>query len=202
MRALGMRAISMRCLTTLASLLLASVCLAVPLTPRELTNACSGADGLAHCGRLVEEIQIKRYPNLAARDGDALNVTLFPTGRTSFMDTSDGSGGRSYSLWDYMDAANIVVIYATKGDDATFLLLQRTNGRVFEVPAEPRKDGRWREWVRVGIHRRRYRRGKHRPNVHYRAGVIAGTVSRVIVAGHKRAGPRSRFQYSGTNHRG
>lgn len=117
--------------------LFTGVCVAVPLTPSELTSTCSGADGLAHCGRLVEEIQMKRYPNLAARDGDALNVTLFPSGRTSFMDTSDASGGRSYSLWDYMDTANIAVIYAVKGDDATFLLLQRTNGRVFEVPAEP-----------------------------------------------------------------
>jgi hypothetical protein len=120
------------------SILCASVCMAVPLTPQELTNACTGADGLAHCGRIIEDIQMKRYPNLAARDGDALNVTLFPAGRTSFMDTADASGGRSYSLWDYMDTANIAVIYATKGDDATFLLLQRTNGRVFEIPSEPK----------------------------------------------------------------
>jgi len=122
----------------LGSWLAASACLAVPLTAQELTSACTGADGLAHCGRLVEEIQLKRYPNLALREGDVLNVTLFPSGRTSFVDVNAVDGGRSYSLWDYMDTANIAVIYATKGDDATFLLLQRTNGRVFEVPAEPK----------------------------------------------------------------
>lgn len=118
-----------------------AVCLrayGVPLSAQEVSAACAGADGLAHCGRLVEAIQLKRFPNLARRDGNVLNVTLYPSGQTTFIDTDDDRGARSYNLWDYLDAPNIAVIYATRGDDATFLLVQRTNGRVFEVPAEPR----------------------------------------------------------------
>lgn len=112
--------------------------LAVPLGPEELTRVCAGADGLAHCGRRVEEIQLARLPNLATREGDVLHVTLYPNGRTSFADTTEPNGGRTYALWDYLDAVNMVVIYVTQGDDASFLLLQRTNGRTFEIPAEPR----------------------------------------------------------------
>ena len=133
--------ISMRLRAAAAIAVMTCTCagvLAVPLTPEELTATCGDADGLAHCGRLVEAAQMKRFPNLAARDGDVLNVTLYPSGKTSFMDSEDPKGARSYSLWDYLDGPNIAVIYATRGDDATFLLLQRTNGRVFEVPAEPR----------------------------------------------------------------
>ncbi|MDQ6620077.1 MAG: hypothetical protein M3Z31_10340 [Pseudomonadota bacterium] len=110
---------------------------AAPLSSQEVTTLCAQADGLAHCGRLVEATQLSRNPGLASRDGDTLNVTLYPAGRTAFTDSNDSTPERSFSLWDYFDAANIVVIYATRGDDATFLLLQRTNGRVIEVPAEP-----------------------------------------------------------------
>jgi hypothetical protein len=110
---------------------------AVALTPDEVAAACKDADGLAHCGRMVEEIQLKRLPGLAKRDGTTLDVTLYPSGHTSFTD-SDGDAGRAYSLWDYFDALNAVVLYVARGDDASFIVLQRTNGRTFELPAEPR----------------------------------------------------------------
>lgn len=111
---------------------------AVALTPQEVAAACGDAEGLAHCGRLVEEIQLKRLPGLAAREDDTLQVTLYPAGRTSFTDTRAPDGGRAYSLWDYLDPVNIAVIYQTQGDDASFLLLQRVGGRAQEVPAEPK----------------------------------------------------------------
>lgn len=111
---------------------------AAALTAPEVAAACANADGLAHCGRLIEEIQSKRLPGLATREGDTLHITLYPSGRASFSDTEASNGGRSYSLWDYLDAVNMAVIYVVRGDDASFVLLQRTNGRTFEVPSEPR----------------------------------------------------------------
>ncbi len=111
---------------------------AVALTPEEVAAACKDAEGLAHCGRLVEAIQLKRLPGLASRRGATLDVTLYPSGRTSFTDSDDANGARAYSLWDYFDPLNAVVLYVARGDAASFLILQRTNGRSFEVPAEPK----------------------------------------------------------------
>lgn len=113
-----------------------TIAAAVPLTPEEIASTCAGADGLAHCGRLIEAIQLKRLPGLAVREGDALHVSLFPSGRTSFQDAPEAD--RAYSLWDYLDPVNIAVIYVAHGDEASFLLLQRANARTFELPAEPK----------------------------------------------------------------
>jgi len=122
---------------TLASLLSVAV-LAVPLEPEELTKVCAQAEDSSHCGRLVEEVQLKRLPNLAVRDGLALRVSLFPTGAVTFADTEALNGGRSYSLWDYISEINAVVLYTTDGDDVTFTLLQRATGRKAELPADPK----------------------------------------------------------------
>ena len=46
--------------------------------------------------------------------------------------------GRSYSLWDYLDSINAVLLYATDGDDVSFTLLQRANGRSADLPTEPK----------------------------------------------------------------
>jgi len=112
--------------------------LAAPLAPDEIATLCAQADGSAHCGRLVEGVQLKRLPNLAAREGAALKVSLYPAGTATFADTEALNGGRSYSLWDSLDPINAVLLYTTDGDAVTFTLLQRTNGRSFELPAEPR----------------------------------------------------------------
>jgi len=118
--------------------LLALAAVAVPLEPQELANACAQAEDSAHCGRLVEEIQLKRLPNLAVRDGAALRVSLFPSGTTTFADTEALNGGRSYSLWDYISEINAVVLYTTDGDDVTFTVLQRATGRRTQLPADPK----------------------------------------------------------------
>jgi len=112
--------------------------LALPPTPDELARICAQAEDSSHCGRLVEETQLKRLPNLAARDGAVLRVSLFPSGTLAFTDTEAINGGRSYSLWDYISEINAVVLYTTDGDDVTFTLLQRTNGRRIELPADPK----------------------------------------------------------------
>ena len=111
---------------------------AVPLTPEELAKVCAQADDAAHCGRLVEEVQLPRLPHLAVRDKLDLRVSLYPSGITTFTDVETLHGGRSYSLWDFMSEINAVVLYVTDGDDSSFVLLQRTNARKVDLPSDPK----------------------------------------------------------------
>jgi hypothetical protein len=124
-----------------------TVALAVPLSPEELAKVCAQAEDTAHCGRLVEAVQLKRLPNLATRDGATLRVSLFPSGTQPFIDTEALNGGRSYSLWDFISEINVVVLYTTDCDEATFTLLQRTNGRHVDPPT-PRSRRIARAWSR------------------------------------------------------
>jgi hypothetical protein len=111
--------------------------LAAPLSNTELAEICAEADDSVQCGRLVEAVQFKRLPNLARREGNTLIVSLYPSGNATFIDTDEQANGRSYSLWDYLDAINAVLIYTTVGDATTFTLLQRTTNRRIELPTEP-----------------------------------------------------------------
>ena len=111
---------------------------AAPLSPDEFAAACRGAEGPSHCARRIEELQLKRLPNLAARDGDVLKVSLYPTGVVEFKDTITFHGGRTYALWDFMSEINAVVLFVTNDDNASFVLLQRANGRRYDLPAEPK----------------------------------------------------------------
>ena len=110
----------------------------VPLSVEELTKVCAEAEDASHCGRLVESVQLPRLPNLAVRDKSDLKVSLYPSGAATFTDIDAVNGGRSYSLWDFLSEINAVVLYVTDGDDATFLLIQRTTGRKTDLPADPR----------------------------------------------------------------
>jgi hypothetical protein len=98
---------------------------------------CWQAEDAAHCGRLVEGAQLKRLPNLARREGNALMISLFPSGVATFTDSDDPVDGRSYSLWDYLDVINAVLVYTTAGEKASFTLLTRANNRRYELPTEP-----------------------------------------------------------------
>jgi hypothetical protein len=118
--------------------LLATAARAVPLTPEELAKVCADAEDTSHCGRLVEAVQLKRLPNLAVRDGVSLRVSLFPSGTATLADTEALNGGRSYSLWDFLNELNAVVLYTTDGDDVTFTVLQRATGRKTELPSDPK----------------------------------------------------------------
>jgi hypothetical protein len=111
---------------------------AVPLSTDEIATVCADAEGTAHCARLVEGVQLKRLPKLAARDGATLKVQLYPAGVATFTDTEALNGGRTYSLWDYLDPINAVLLYTTDGDVITFTLLQRATGRKTELPADPK----------------------------------------------------------------
>jgi len=129
----------------LTAALLAGPGAAAPVTRDEVVTLCAQADGPNHCGRLIEEVQLKRLPNLAVRDGATLKVSLYPAGVATFADTEALNGGRSYSLWDYLDGINAVLLYTTDGDTVTFTLVQRANGRKVELPTEPRlsPDRQW-----------------------------------------------------------
>ena len=104
--------------------------------PEELAKVCADAEDSAHCGRLVEEVQLKRLPNLAgAGRRRRSRVSLYPSGTATLADTEALNGGRSYSLWDYLSELNAVVLYTTDGDDVTFTVLQRATGRKTELPS-------------------------------------------------------------------
>lgn len=111
---------------------------AAPLSSQEIVALCGNADDPAHCGRLIEEVQLKRLPNLARREGGELVISLYPSGTARFVDSDDPVNGRSYSLWDFLDPLNAVVLYSTAGDTTTFIVVRRTTNRRFELPAEPR----------------------------------------------------------------
>src|SRR5271166_5349955 len=110
---------------------------AAPPTDAELEQVCAQAEGAAHCARLVESMQLKRLPNLARREGTVLSVSLYPSGTATFTDSDDGAGARAYSLWDYLDGLNAVLLYTTRGETTFFTLLQRTTNRRIELPTEP-----------------------------------------------------------------
>ena len=110
---------------------------AVAPTAAEVAALCADAEGRAHCGRRIEEAQMKKLPGLAMRDGDDLKVSLFPAGTTTFRDVVNREGEKSFALFDYLDRINAVVLYTTEGDHSGFLLLQRANGRRYPLPAIP-----------------------------------------------------------------
>jgi hypothetical protein len=128
---------ALRAACAAAAIALAAPGSAAPLAPEELASVCAQAEGPAHCARLVEQLQLKRLPNLAVRDGRTLRISLYPTGSVTFTDSDALDGGRSYSLWDYLDPINAVLLYTTDGDAVSFTLLQRASGRRVELPNVP-----------------------------------------------------------------
>lgn len=128
LRALGLLALAM---------LSVPVARALPLAHEEITRLCGEAEGLAHCGRLVETEQLKRLPGLATRDGNTLRVSLFPSGSAAFTDVETASGGTSFALWDHYSTINATLLFATNDDDASFILLQRATGKRTPLPSEP-----------------------------------------------------------------
>lgn len=110
---------------------------AAPLSTDEIAKLCAEAEGPAHCGRLVEATQLKRLPNLARRDGASLFVRLYPSGEARLEDRETLSGGTTYSLFDFLNELNSVVLWTTQDDTLGFLLIERRTGRQTPLPAQP-----------------------------------------------------------------
>jgi hypothetical protein len=121
----------------LATVLAAGGATAAPLSQQEIVAACSEAEGPAHCGRLIEQVQVKRLPNLVVRDGRTLVVRLYPAGEIRLQDRETVRGGTSYALFDYINELNAVVLWVTQDDDVGFLVVQRGSGRQTTLPAAP-----------------------------------------------------------------
>jgi len=123
----------------LACAVLVAWCMTAHAAPTavQVAELCANAEDPSHCGRLIEEAQMKRLPGMVERAGDELRVTLFPTGAVTFRDSVAVSGAKTYALWDYLDRINAVVLFTTDGDQSGFVLLQRASGKQFRLPSEP-----------------------------------------------------------------
>ncbi|MEP7328977.1 MAG: hypothetical protein ABI777_07180 [Betaproteobacteria bacterium] len=98
---------------------------------------CAQVESPGHCGRRIEAEQLKVLPNLAVRDGDTLKVSLYPTGSRDFVDAIVGADARAYALWDYWSPVNAVVMFISDGERLSYAVLQRANGQLTALPAEP-----------------------------------------------------------------
>jgi len=123
--------------TLALSLFALSRAMAAPPTAAELSKLCGNAEDQAHCGRLVEARQLQRLKSVATREGDELRIELLPVGSTTFRDAVNIIGARSYSVWDYVDDLESVVLFATNGDRSEFWWIQRRGGGEYRLPAEP-----------------------------------------------------------------
>jgi len=110
---------------------------AAPLTSTELTALCANAEDQAHCGRLIEARQLPRVSRFVERNGEELRVSLVPLGLTIFRDSVEVNGAKSYAVWDYLEGADTLVLFATDADRTSFLLVQRRGGAEYRVPSEP-----------------------------------------------------------------
>ncbi len=110
---------------------------AAPPTPERVMELCNNVESPAHCGRRVEAEQLKVLPNLAARNGDTLRVSLYPSGARDFVDSLAANAEKSYALWDYWSPINAVVLFVASGETITYAVLQRATGNLTTLPAEP-----------------------------------------------------------------
>ena len=140
-----MTALSVRALAAAAIALATASAHAVPPTREEVVAWCTDADDMAHCGRLIEERQMKRLPGLAKREGVDLRINLFPSGTATFTDVENPMQPLSYSLYDSIDPINGGLLFRTDGEKATFVLLLRSSNRTVDLPSEPKlsPDRKW-----------------------------------------------------------
>ena len=124
---------------TVAALLsgMALTAIAVPPTQERVIELCAQVESPGHCGRRIEAEQLKALPNLATRDGDRLKITMFPAGSREFVDAILGANARAYALWDYWSNVNAVVLFISEGERLSYGVLQRANGQLALLPAEP-----------------------------------------------------------------
>jgi hypothetical protein len=122
----------------LAALLVPLIAGAEPLSRAQIVSLCADAEDQAQCGRLVEARQMRAVSRFVERNGDELRVQLSPFGLSVFHDTMSPLGGATtYSVWDYLEDLDTLVLFTTRGERSGFLLVQRHGGEEYRVPAEP-----------------------------------------------------------------
>src|SRR4051794_34224522 len=120
---------SARALFVMALVAAAAPARAGSLTAAQIATLCGNAEDMSHCGRLIEEQQLKRFAGIATRDGDELHVTLYPRGDVVFRDVVRPTAVESYTLWDVVPEVNGVLLFVNQGDRTSYLLVMRNNGR-------------------------------------------------------------------------
>ena len=53
--------------------------------------------------------------------------------RTMMLAQALVSGAKSFTLWDYLDWINAVIVFAMDGEQTGFILLQRANGKQYRL---------------------------------------------------------------------
>jgi hypothetical protein len=134
-----------------AALTIALHARAAPISRAELTSLCIEAEDAVRCGRLVEARQLRALSRFVERDGAELRIQLVPFGLTTFRDSENVRGTRSYALWDYADDLETVVLFTTNGERSGFMLVQRRGGAEFGIPAEPVFSPDRRHFVTVDV---------------------------------------------------
>jgi len=140
-----------RVIAVAALLASASLVDAAPISRAELTSLCIQAEDAASCGRLVEARQLRALSRFVERDGDELRIQLVPFGLTTFRDSENVRGTRSYAVFDYVPDLETVVLFTTQGERSGFMLVQRRGGAEFGLPAEPVFSPDRRHFVTVDV---------------------------------------------------
>ncbi len=104
---------------------------------KDIEELCAIADGPQHCGRLIEKSVLHRFPKLAERQGDRLEITL-PRGKNlTFEDQETAAHYRYYSLWTFFPNIDYAVLFVQQEKNSRYLLISMRNGQRFELAADP-----------------------------------------------------------------
>ena len=124
-------------------LLVASgIVFAAPPAHEAIIKACDEAETAAQCERVLEKEQLKQFPTVGIRDGNALRFPRPGQQAVEFRDSGDpenenGADYRWHSFWDFWPHANIAIVSVTARDNDYFLIVELDRGTQVRVPAEP-----------------------------------------------------------------
>lgn len=111
------------------------------LSDAEVVALCRGAEHREHCGRLVEAEQLRRHPDLGARQDRRLAIKLNGGALREFLDREGSADGktpdRAVSIWAYDPRNDFLTLWVQEGEKSVYLLMNRETGLTVEMPSEP-----------------------------------------------------------------